>query len=227
MDADDWSFPYRLERQMEFLESHPDICVLGTDAIFMDDNKDFLKYKVHSHTEIASTLPFYCCITHPTVIFLREAILQIGGYPETIAAQDYALWAKIAFTTDYKMAVLPEVCLKYRRSSTQKKYGLKQKNVAIETKNFIAVSLGIHNPRLWTSHLNKEDYFLALAQLQMLKNKIIEKFGSSHILNINIAILRLNLLHQAQTNHSIKGIKYSLQKKLLKLRLSIYKRLFL
>lgn len=223
MDADDWSFPFRLEYQMHFLKSHPNISVLGTEAITMDDNKNLFRFPLHSHKEICSCLPFFCCLAHPTVIFLKEAIEKVGGYPIKSAAQDYALWAKIAFCSDMEMAILPKVCLKYRQSISQIKYGDKQQKSAIETKNFIAKTLGIQNPILWDLDLNLKNYQSAQLQLQKIHAELIRRFGMSHILSFNVTLAKLNLLKDAHKKGIILGLKYFLIRKYLKLKLSYYK----
>lgn len=44
-----------------------------------------------------------------------------------MAAEDYALWAKICFKTKLRIEILPDICLKYRLGDNQAKYGNKQK----------------------------------------------------------------------------------------------------
>ena len=224
MDADDWSFPFRLEYQMQFLKTHPNISVLGTEAIFMDEDRKLTRLNVKSHKDICCCLPFFCCIAHPTVIFQKSAIDKVGGYPIKKAAQDYALWAKIAFCSDLEMAILPKVCLKYRRSISQIKYGNKQQESALETRNFIAKSIGIQNPVLWNSDLTFETYRLAQQQINKLYDELYRRFGRNDILSYNINEAKLNLLINAFKKGIVRGIKYTLMKKYTRLQLSYYKR---
>ena len=140
MDADDWSYPDRLEKQIRFLEKNPDVSVLGTEAIWMDNLKKIVKSNTFSHEDIVSSLPFYCCLIHPSVLLNRDNILKIGGYPQVYGAEDYALWAKICYETNLKMHILPEVCIKYRRPSI-KKYGNKQNISDKKVKHYIFEAL--------------------------------------------------------------------------------------
>lgn len=91
MDADDWAFPDRLSKQMEYLNKHSGITVLGTDAIYLETGRPTRKIQPLSHTQIEACLPFYDCFVHPSVILRREDILKIGGYPNSLYAEDYAL----------------------------------------------------------------------------------------------------------------------------------------
>lgn len=123
MDADDWSCPDRLERQVEFLSRHPEIAVLGTNAVWMDNDKNVYKQSVICSDDVLSTLPFYCCFIHPSVVLNREVVLRCGGYPDVYAAEDYALWAKICFDAKLKTHILPYVGIRYRRPDSSKYHG--------------------------------------------------------------------------------------------------------
>lgn len=122
MDSDDWSFPSRLEKQIQYLKENPSISVLATQAIWMDTGRAVEKRSIFKKPDIISTLPFYCCIVHPTVVLNREHILSIGGYPQKPFIEDYALWIHICFDTDLDIQILPSECLKYRRSTPVEKY---------------------------------------------------------------------------------------------------------
>jgi pullulanase/glycogen debranching enzyme len=107
---------------MEYLNKHSGITVLGTDAIYLETGRPTRKIQPLSHTQIEACLPFYDCFVHPSVILRREDILKIGGYPNSLYAEDYALWIKILFKTDYKMEILPNTLMKYRRGESRPTY---------------------------------------------------------------------------------------------------------
>ena len=96
MDADDISLPERFAKQAAYLDAHPDVTVCGT----------------------AIELFFPCGIAHPSVMMRRAAILELGGYdPAFNGMEDYELWCRVA--EKGKIAVLPEILLRYRIHSGQ------------------------------------------------------------------------------------------------------------
>jgi hypothetical protein len=116
MDADDINLPQRLEKQVAFLEAHPEVGVLGTAATMIDINGyplEVMEYPV-SNLPIQWCLCFYCPIIHPTVMLRREQLLKAGGYTSTFPlAEDYDLWTRLAPTT--QLTNLPEKLLRLRK----------------------------------------------------------------------------------------------------------------
>jgi glycosyltransferase involved in cell wall biosynthesis len=115
MDADDISLPQRLERQVQYLEEHPEIGVLGTGIRYIDEAgrlgksvrnpKDPKLVKFYLHLEN--------CIVHPSVMMRREPIERLGFYnPEAIHAEDYDLWTRAASVT--RVSNLRDILLEYR-----------------------------------------------------------------------------------------------------------------
>jgi glycosyltransferase involved in cell wall biosynthesis len=112
MDADDICLPERLRLQFLFLKTHLDIHALGTDYFRFNEE---VGYGIDSHPsdplELAWKMGWKTQLGHPTVMFRKSTIEAVGGYPD-MAAEDYALFSKIAI--QYKVANLNEVLLKYR-----------------------------------------------------------------------------------------------------------------
>ena len=120
MDADDISYPERFEKQLLFMEKHPDIGIVGSWADFI--NQSGLKiYTVRSPTNpflIGWKLLFSNCILHLTIL-MRTKILkelnyytpEMNGFPE-----DYDLWTRAFFIT--KIANIPASLTQYRLHST-------------------------------------------------------------------------------------------------------------
>ncbi len=122
MDADDIAKPQRLERQIAYLEAHPDIDVLGT-AYELLGNNDEGKIITLPATDksIRRRLPFRFCFCHPSVIFKREAILNHGGYQGAKFCQDMDLWLRLSQDKTIKFANLQEPLLRYRIHPDQAK----------------------------------------------------------------------------------------------------------
>jgi glycosyltransferase involved in cell wall biosynthesis len=118
MDADDIGLPQRLRRQVQFLDSHPDIDVLGTNIEVIDDWG-----RPHPRSAAGSwpTQPgmvrwllfFRCSIMHPTVMVRRAVYERLNGYnPQFLQAQDYELWLRASLDTG--ITNMPEVLVKLR-----------------------------------------------------------------------------------------------------------------
>lgn len=103
MDADDISFPERFEKQISFLDTHPDIAMCGTQCDV---------YKVpQTHRDIKRMMLFHNPFIHPSTM-IRSSVLKQNLYDTSFRhLQDYELWTRIV--PFYKTANLPDVLLKY------------------------------------------------------------------------------------------------------------------
>ncbi|HBE16104.1 MAG TPA: glycosyl transferase family 2 [Cyanobacteria bacterium UBA11149] len=123
IDADDVNLPERLEKQVAFLQAHPDIAVVGSGVFTIDEEGNTLekpnKFPLH-HKDIVYHLLVDNAINHPTVVFRCSVILEVGNYRDILYMEDLDLWLRVA--QSYKLANIPELLVKYRihsRSSTQ------------------------------------------------------------------------------------------------------------
>jgi hypothetical protein len=116
-DQDDWCRPSRLEKQLAYMEAHPDCGLLGTWAeIWVGDTPS---ERVHDHPVTHGLLSFDLLFNNPFVhssVMLRKDVLQaVGGYSTDPARQppeDYELWSRMA--RQCTVANLPERLLVYR-----------------------------------------------------------------------------------------------------------------
>lgn len=120
MDADDISDPYRLEKQVYFLDMHPEIGILGTQYRLFDSNSRNSKIMVvpTCDVQIRWNLLFKCTFAHPTVM-IRKNVLLVNKlkYDEAFfVAEDYELWTRLLKYT--RGANLKECLLQYRIHST-------------------------------------------------------------------------------------------------------------
>jgi glycosyltransferase involved in cell wall biosynthesis len=115
MDSDDVSLPERLAKQVDFLEAHPDIGVLGTWVKIMDSSgstSDTWQFPAQ-HGVLGWCLCFTCPIMHPTVMMRRQIVEQAGGYSsDMVHAEDYDLWRRLSGVT--RLSNLPDVLLQLR-----------------------------------------------------------------------------------------------------------------
>jgi glycosyltransferase involved in cell wall biosynthesis len=122
LDDDDLWLPEKLERQVEFLESHPKCALLGCNALRWAgtgkwDNSPlyFKKYKTEKINYIAMLSQNY--IVHSSAILRRTALEQAGLYNETLnppIGEDYDLWLRVGALG--QIWVLAEPCIVYRET---------------------------------------------------------------------------------------------------------------
>lgn len=120
MDADDIILPERFEKQVAFMDSHPDHVVVGTRLLLIDSEGLPLTNMIDNfeHTEIEQSLIDGVGLTlcHPSTMLRREAVIEIGGYRlEMQFAEDCDLWLRMAEMG--KLSNLPDVLIKYRQHS--------------------------------------------------------------------------------------------------------------
>jgi len=117
MDADDISLSIRLEKQVKFLDSNPDISICSSlIKTFGDINPSVFRYP-EDHESIRSTLLFKNSIAHPAVMMRNSAIKGLYFDSSFKHAEDYELWARAS--KYLKFYNLQEVLLLYRMHNKQ------------------------------------------------------------------------------------------------------------
>ncbi len=116
-DADDVSLPWRLEKQLRVIEANRETVLVSGGIEFIDENG-----RVWHRPGLRATHPlvirwflmFFNYIGgHSQVMFRKNAIVRLGGYPENFKySQDYYLWVKLARMGN--IHIIPEVILQYR-----------------------------------------------------------------------------------------------------------------
>jgi len=98
-DADDLSRPDRLEKQARFLETHPEIALLGANAEEIDGSGRPLGRTDLPRDTLAIRWGnlFFNSFLHSAVMFRTNVIRgEFGGYDEDFWCQDYALFSRVA-----------------------------------------------------------------------------------------------------------------------------------
>lgn len=98
MDADDWSYPYRLDKQVRFMEENQDVVVSGGTMDVCDMSLNKLNERQYNLTDrdIRNKLFFWSPFCHGTTIYRKKEFLKSGGYdPHFDKAQDYDLWFRL------------------------------------------------------------------------------------------------------------------------------------
>lgn len=117
MDDDDLSHVERFSSQVTFLETHPDVMIVGTFIQKIDEfgNKNGEITYPLSNGQIRWGLFFRCTVGHATTMIRRLLFADFGiSYSDSLKiGEDWKLFIDV--TQNYKVANLPEVLYSYRR----------------------------------------------------------------------------------------------------------------
>jgi glycosyltransferase involved in cell wall biosynthesis len=101
MDADDLSFPERFEEQMKVVEQRPDLVLVGTQRTYLtpfghifEPTEKVLSKEINriSMRSMGSDRKFFA---DASVIFKRNAALDVGGYDPEFQMGDVPLWFRM------------------------------------------------------------------------------------------------------------------------------------
>lgn len=98
MDSDDFSLPDRFEKQVSFLEKHPEIDVLGGQIAEYDSamQKELAIRAVPiSMDEISKRMRVRNGMNHVTIMYKKSAVLAAGNYQHCPYFEDYYLWCRM------------------------------------------------------------------------------------------------------------------------------------
>jgi hypothetical protein len=116
-DQDDLSLPERFEKQVAFLDAHPDHGMVGTWAEIWEGPKR--TGRAHRHHADSLMLKFDLLFDNPFVhssVMMRKTVFdKVGLYSTDMSRQppeDYELWSRIA--RQFDVANIPEVLHIYR-----------------------------------------------------------------------------------------------------------------
>ncbi|MEQ1654301.1 MAG: glycosyltransferase [Nitrospira sp.] len=104
LDADDMWSPQKLEKQVAFLDAHPECGFVHSDVAVMDDDDRFLYRSFNRETgrevpqgACVKDLLRRCHVQILSVLERRECTANVGGFDERLlVAQDYFRWIMIA-----------------------------------------------------------------------------------------------------------------------------------
>jgi hypothetical protein len=114
MDADDVCLPNRVSLQLTYLNSHPEIGILG--GAIQEIGSDGRNYGIRTypqHGKVKNYIRYASPVAHPTVVFRRETLNILGGYPLAGFNEDIQMWFA-ALVKGIKIDNLTETILLYQ-----------------------------------------------------------------------------------------------------------------
>ena len=119
MDSDDVSLPHRFERQVRYLDEHPECVLVGSRVTVVDPygSPVFDSGQKLTHEQIDAELLSSgggWAVVQPSAMMRTEAVRRVGGYRGTHnVSEDQDLFLRLAEVG--RVANLPEPLLLYRR----------------------------------------------------------------------------------------------------------------
>lgn len=120
MDADDICLPNRFDIQMKFLSDNPQIKLVGTNWMCIDEDDKVLFRHGKLPTEykfIKKNIKFNNMFLHPSWMFSRDILKEINGYREITYSEDYDFITRL-LTSNIKVSNINEYLMLYRVRNT-------------------------------------------------------------------------------------------------------------
>lgn len=96
MDADDWCDPTRLEKQVRYLQEHPEADLVGTHICVSDGEKRMASI-VTPQYPVREDMPKRLCFAHATIMTYKRVYDALDGYsldPTVLRVEDVDLWCR-------------------------------------------------------------------------------------------------------------------------------------
>lgn len=115
MDADDLALAHRFQKQVDYLNNHPEIGVLGTWITTFGEGIENQGFHFPTDPDqLKAEALFFCPLAHPSVM-IRKSVMQQGNlwYSEEFnGMEDHYLWWQVCGLS--RISSLPETLLNYR-----------------------------------------------------------------------------------------------------------------
>ena len=133
MDGDDISLPIRFEKEINFLDEHPEYAVVSGPMVYFDERGDYRTGRgrgdIRKEDFIHGTP-----ICHAPCMARTEILKAVGGYTvddRLLRVEDYHLWFKV-FAAGYKLYSLKDPIYKMRddRNAKMRRNWMTRRNEA-------------------------------------------------------------------------------------------------
>ena len=222
MDADDISYVERIKVQVNYLNEHNDIAMVGSKIEFINEEGESIqgdRFRPCSYLEIKRHLKYYNAFAHPTMMYRSNIIKEINAYSEIECAEDYELAIRFILA-GYKVANLDKVLLKYRLRATS----ISQSN---RIKQFIVSE---YIKKIYRKNINGDYKKFDIDELNRILNDkkivksydkylcIIDKCEKEKKISNYIKITLVCLSDKYALRSISEKISYYIQRKVIKLR---------
>ena len=188
MDGDDVSTPDRFERQIQYMNSHPDTMLISCQT--QSFGEESLVWKLQDDPEkLRCMMLVRPVLAHPGFMFRKELVDQYGfKYDESFRqAQDYELVSRV--TRKFSIGICPYVLLKYRVHETQVSNSAKGSQFcnADRVRAYLLDELGIHLNECERKAYHKlvleqhTDNIQDFIDVKLLLERIMEQNKNTHI----------------------------------------------
>lgn len=204
IDSDDICMPERFHLQVAYLLNNPSIGVCGSNALVIDSTGKSLYHtrKSESDFNLKAKWPESPFI-HPSVMFRKSLVLEVGGYPNVPVSQDLFLWSKLKEQTTF--ANLNESLIKYRIH--EKAISRKPKRLTIAVQEYLSCyeNEGFKLDNSKTNELVKmQDLITPSIKHWIYLTLILKKRKEHKITSINKSRLLMDGLHLFRSSKNIE-----------------------
>ncbi|MFC1656803.1 glycosyltransferase [Patescibacteria group bacterium] len=95
-DSDDYNYPQRFQKIVDYFEKHPDTDLYygRIELYYIDTKKTVLRYHQEYKSELLRYINF---VPQPAVAYKKSTFLELGKYNETLeVSEDYDLWLRMS-----------------------------------------------------------------------------------------------------------------------------------
>ena len=178
MDGDDISLPDRFEKEIKFLDEHPEYAVVSGPMIYFDETGDWGKGTAIEYPQISDFIhhsPFFC---HAPCMIRKDVFISVGGYSEdsrTIRFEDCHLWYKI-YAAGYKGFNLTDPLYKMRDDSNAYKRRTLRSRMNASYVKYVGFKM-LHMP--WYNYFFVLESFMKNLAIGIIPTKLYYKLHRS------------------------------------------------
>jgi hypothetical protein len=191
LNSDDVWKPEKLEKQVAFLDEHPQVGAVFSFADFIDENGGLLASDQHHYGKTFEVpnrsrhewLSFFFlrnAICHPSMLIRRQCYETVGLYdPRYFNLPDYDMWIRLS--KHFQIHILPEHLMCFRILQGERQASAPSQAGAVRQKNELMQVL-----RNYLSFPSFEDFnrtFPIGAETRIAANELIPFYLAVHILN--------------------------------------------
>lgn len=152
MDGDDISRPQRLAEQVQYMDEHQEVAVLGCKVQLINARSEKVKrsypYFEYDH-DIRRVLPFRNPLPHPALMFRKSTLFDVHGYKYGHSSEDHEMFIRMARDPAVRFHNLDRCLFDYRRHEAQgTRLGPRTRVCFLEISAFLfAEFLRTHSPK--------------------------------------------------------------------------------